>query len=470
MNVIASQSVQPEANPAETIGAFAAGFSLDQVPEPVVRLAKRSLLDAIGIGLASADSDYGRRTANALSEVGGPGRFPVLGMDLTLSQRDAAHLNGTLIHGLDFDDTHSEAVVHASASAAPTMLSAGLATGASGSRALAAFILASEIACRAGVAGSGGFHRKGFHPTAVCGAVGSAVGAGYLYGLDERAMVDAQGIVLSQAAGSLQFLDDGAWTKRNHPGWASVCGQTAAAMAKHGFFGPRRAYDGRFGLYALYASPETVIDMTRLAGNLGTQWEIPGIAFKPYPACHMTHAYADAMMALAAEDALKPAQVAEIVLHIHPGEIPVIGEPQAQKQRPQNSYDAQFSCAYVAATALAKGRFTLAELEDAALGDTTVLDLCAKTRCEPDATLPYPKYFPGRVSVRTTDGRTLERTEPINRGAADLPLSDAEIEAKFLDNAQRSLNRDQAELIRGMLADLENQKDLSVLAKALTKP
>ncbi len=455
------------ANAAERLATYTAEFDLDHVPQEVIAAAKRCLLDAIGIGLASTGTDYGRSLANALSEIGGFGRFPVLGSDLTLSQRDAAHLNGTLIHGLDYDDTHSEAIVHSSASAVPTMLSAGLAAGATGSQAIAAFIIASEIACRIGAAVSGGVHRRGFHPTAICGAFGSAMASGYLNRLSPAQLVSAQGIVLSKASGSLQFLDDGAWTKRNHPGWASVCGQTAAAMAKHGYFGPQEPYGGRFGLFALFAAQDVPHDYERLAGGLGERWEIPGIAFKPYPACHMTHAYADAMLALAEAHRLTPAQVKRITLYIHPGEIPVIAEPVASKRRPQNAYDAQFSAAYVAATALSKGRFTLADLEPDALADPEVLGLCALTDHEADPELPYPKYFPGRVTVETVDGRELDHLERINLGAAEKPLSDADIDSKFRDNAARALSAEQAEQLREVILTLEDQPDLSSLAKAI---
>ena len=228
---------------------FVTHFELDNVPSEVIHRAKMCLIDSFGIGLASVNFDFAKTTAAGIHDIAGDGEYPVIGMNLTLPQRDAAHLNGTLIHGLDFDDTHGEAVVHTSASAAPTMLIAGLANKANGKKALSAFIIASECAGRIGAGARGGFHEKGFHPTGVVGAFGSTLGAGYLAGLNNQQLRDAQGIVLSQAGGSMQFLNDGAWTKRNHPGWASFCAQTAVSMAKHGFFGPKDPYSGRFGLY-----------------------------------------------------------------------------------------------------------------------------------------------------------------------------------------------------------------------------
>ncbi|MGR9091988.1 MAG: MmgE/PrpD family protein, partial [Gammaproteobacteria bacterium] len=382
---------------------------------------------------------------------------------------DAAHLNGTLIHGLDFDDTHGESVVHTSASAVPTMFIAGLANACTGADALAAFIIAAECASRIGAAARGGFHEKGFHPTGVVGAFGSALAAGYLYGLNAEQLLDAQGIVLSQAAGSLQFLDDGAWTKRNHPGWASVCGQTAAMMAKHGFLGPHDPYFGRYGLFPLHTNDGREINAGKLSDGLGTTWEMANIAFKPYPACHMTHAFADAARTLKATHGFVPEAIERIVAHVHPGEIPVICEPVVNKVRPQNSYDAQFSVNYVIAAALVRERFGLAELEDDALGDPAIAALCAKTTYVPDPDSAYPDYYSGAIDIYLRDGTCLHHREQMNRGSAENPMSDDDIREKFLDNACRTITRDDAETALRLILNLESERNLDALARALCR-
>ena len=449
---------------------FVCGFELDCVPEALIERAKLSILDALGIGLASCNYDFAKTTAAALLELGGVGKFPVIGSDLRLPQRDAAHLNGTLIHGLDFDDTHSEAVVHTSASTVPTMLIAGLANGSSGRAALSAFIIGSECASRIGAAARGGFHEKGFHPTGVVGAFGSVLAAGFLYGLKREQLLDAQGIVLSKAAGSLQFLDDGAWTKRNHPGWASVCAQTSVVMAKHGFFGPSDPYFGRFGLYRTHTHDERAINPSKLTEALGKDWEMLNIAFKPYPACHLTHAFADAALTLKREHKLKLADIGHVIAHVHENEIPVICEPMVHKVRPQNSYDAQFSVNYLIAATFIREQFGLAELEDDVLSDPSILDLCAKISYEPDPDSAYPDYFSGAVTIHTRDGRTLHHREQMNRGSAENPMSDSDIKEKFLGNATRTVSTTQAENVMRLVLEIEHAPDLESLANALTKP
>ena len=455
-------------NPAQALAQFVTQFNLADVPAAVIKRAKFCLLDAFGIGLASVNYEFAKKTAAGIHSIAGDGDFPVIGMPLKLPQRDAAHLNGTLIHGLDFDDTHGEAVVHTSASAAPTMLIAGLANQASGANALSAFIIASECASRIGAGARGGFHEKGFHPTGVVGAFGSTLGAGYLAGLDEQQLRDAQGIVLSQAGGNMQFLDDGAWTKRNHPGWASFCAQTAVAMAKHGFFGPRDPYAGRFGLYPTHTKDEREVSLAKITQGLNESWEMMNIAFKPYPACHMTHAYADAILALKREHQLRIDDIKHITALVHEGEQAVICIPEENKLKPQNSYDAQFSVHYVIATTFLREKFGLAELEDDVISDPEILDLCSRVSFTDDPDSAYPGYFSGAIRLETHDGRTLEHREQINRGATENPLSDDDIEEKFFGNATLTISEQRATELLGIVMALETETDLNRLSQALT--
>lgn len=453
---------------AEQLAKFALNFDLNNVPQEVKHRAKMCLADAFGIGLASVNFDFGKKTAAGIHAIAGDGEFPVIGMNLKLPQRDAAHLNGTLIHGLDFDDTHGEAVVHTSASAAPTMLIAGLANLASGAQALSAFIIASESAGRIGAGARGGFHEKGFHPTGVVGAFGSTFGAGYLAGLDEQQLCDAQGIVLSQAGGNMQFLDDGAWTKRNHPGWASFCAQTAVSMAKHGFFGPRDPYCGRFGLYPTHTKDGRELALNKVTAGLNERWEMMNIAFKPYPACHMTHAFADAILAVKRQHNLTAADIKHITALVHEGEQTVICVPEENKLKPQNSYDAQFSVHYVIATTFLREKFGLAELEDDVICDPEILELCSRVSFADDPESAFPGYFSGAIEVETQDGTIIKHREQINRGATENPLSDADIEDKFFGNATLTISKSQAEQLLDIVMNLDKQDNLHYLAKALT--
>jgi len=456
---------------SQTLAEFAADFALSKVPAAVVERAKLHVLDCLGIGLASTTYEFAHRMANAMRGLGGDGRFPVIGLPMQLPLRDSVHLNGTLIHGLDFDDTHGAGVIHASASAVPTMLGAAIAHGASGADALAAYLLAVEASARIGMAVNGGLHRAGHHPTGLVGAFGCTLAAGWLGGLSVPQMVHAQGIALSMAGGSQEFLSDGAWTKRQHPGWAGLCAITAAAMAKQGFVGPKQAYEGRYGLFNLHLGTHVGgrerADVAACTAGLGETWELLNVAFKPYPACHFNHAFADATLALRAKHGLAPGDIERVTALIHDTPAAVVCEPLADKRRPKNAYEAQFSVPYIVAASLLRGRFTLDELDAEAYTDPEILALCDRVDYAADPDSKFPRYYSGEILIRTKDGRELRHREAHNRGSDANPLSDADIEAKYWANATRAVGAGRAQRVLDAVMALDAAEDLSELGDAL---
>jgi MmgE/PrpD N-terminal domain len=205
---------------SEQLAAFTTSLALSEIPSPVIQHAKLHILDAVGVGLAASRFDFAKTALAGIQCLGESGQIPVIGFPVKLCVRDAALLTGILIHGLDFDDTHLASIVHPSASALAAALSAGTAHHASGSEALLAYLAAVETITRLGCAVAGDFHRVGLHPTGLLGAFSCVLAVGRVAGLNAKQMTDAQGIVLSMAGGSLEFLEEGTWTKRLHPGWA----------------------------------------------------------------------------------------------------------------------------------------------------------------------------------------------------------------------------------------------------------
>lgn len=235
----------------------------------------------------------------------------------------------------------------------------------------------------------------------------------------------------------MEFLQDGAWTKRMHPGWAAVTGLTAATMARHGFKGPDRPYEGRFGLFNSYLGPLVEdADLNLASAGLGEIWELSKVTVKPMPACHFTHACADAAAILRQRHGLRVADITSVRALVPQEVVKTVCEPATTKKRPQNSYDAQFSIPYAVASGLARGRFGLAELDDAALREESVLALAQKVEYAVDPDSPFPTYYSGEVIVTLHDGRELRHREHINRGAADRPISNADVQRKALENMQ----------------------------------
>jgi 2-methylcitrate dehydratase PrpD len=197
------------------LGTFAASFDLSQVPDDVIAGAKLCILDAIGIAFASNTFDFAARTAAGITDLAGSGDHVVIGRRERLPLRDAALLNGVLIHGLDYDDTHPGSVVHATASALPVVLAEGQRRGVTGARALAAYVLAVEADARIGLHAGGWWQKAGFHPTGVVGVFGAALAAGYLQGQSPAQLATGQGLALSMASGSMEFLDDGTFSQQD---------------------------------------------------------------------------------------------------------------------------------------------------------------------------------------------------------------------------------------------------------------
>jgi 2-methylcitrate dehydratase PrpD len=414
------------------LAEFATALSYDGVPPIVRSRAKHLILDAIGCGLAAKRFDFAAASLRAIRELAGPGPRAVLGHAGRLPLRDAVLANGILMHGLDYDDTHTEGVVHLTVAVLPAVLGLGAALGKSGREMLAAYVAGIECGARIASVAKGGFHQAGFHPTGVVGTFAAAIAASKLYSPSVEQMMNAQGAALSLAAGSLEFLEDGSWTKRLHAGWAGVGGITAAALARGGFVAPKAAYEGRHGLFNLYLSKAETPE--RATAGLGSAWETLNVAVKPFPACHFVHAFADAAIALKRKG-VDPAKVESVTALVPQEEIEVICEPAVNKRRPVSDYDAKFSLPYVVATSLRAGKFGLAELEQGALTDPATLELAEKVGYRVDPDSGFPRHYSGELVVRLADGRELRHREAVNRGAADRPLSNAEVEAKFLENA-----------------------------------
>ena len=429
---------------ARRIAEFAVALDQDSIPARVRERARIQMLDAIGVGLAANAYPFAARAIAGIQALGGAGDCSVLGRVERLPLRDAALANGILIHGLDFDDTHLASIVHATAACLPCALSLGEQIDAHGRDMLVAYAAGMEVAIRIGAAVKGGFHHAGFHATGIVSHFSSAIVAGKLLGLSADQLVSAQGIAASTAAGVQVFLEEGAWTKRFHPGWGAVAGITAARLAQHGFVGPSRPYDGKFALLETHLQAHArEADSGLIADALGERWDLAGTAIKPYPACHFVHGAADAALMLREE--LPDARAIRSVRILLPAPtLPIVAEPAADKAAPQTDYAAKFSAPFVIAACLLRGRFGLAELEPASLADAEILALCARSRCDADPDTAFPTYFSGGVEVELADGRTLRRHVRVNSGAGDRALDAAGASAKFLAAAGMHLSPEAA--------------------------
>ena len=441
---------------SQHIAEFAASVTSESVPARVRERAKLHMLDVIGTALAATRFDFSHRALAGLLALGENGTHTVIGMPVRLALRDAVLLNGILAHGLDYDDTHPGAIVHPSSSAFPCALGVAEKIDARGADLLTAYILAVELATRVGLTAAGAMHTSGFHTTGIAGHFGCAIAAGKLFGLDVDGLARAQGLAGSTASALSEHRADGAWNKRMHPGWAGVGGITAASLARGGFVGTRRIYEGNDGLFRSHTGARfDGLDLATMTRGLGEQWMIEDVAIKPFPICHLLHACADAALALKRKHDLEPGDIAKVRALLHPETFHYVCEPAEMRRRPVSDYMAKFSVQFVVAACFVRGKFGFAELEPEALNDPGILALAQRVSHEADPESQFPKFFSGGVVVTTRDGRELVHMEKINRGAGERALTGDEISDKFMDNTELVLSRDRASRIRDLVLDLD---------------
>ncbi|HWJ84254.1 MAG TPA: MmgE/PrpD family protein, partial [Cellulomonas sp.] len=349
------------------LAAFAAQVGEDGAPAEVRRSAGQRIVDVIGLQLAALQLPTSQAALRFVAQQGGTEQASVVGLAQRVPAAWAAFANGVLAHSLDYDDTHLPSVLHPSASVVPAALAAAELSGASGDAVLDAVAVGIEVTVRVGMAGydrasnNSIYFEHGQHATSICGTIGAAVAAAMLHGFDADRITDAIGVAASMASGVIEANRTGGTVKRMHCGWAAHAGVTAVELVRQGFTGPLTALEGRFGLFQAFLHGR--VDLDVVIEGLGSEWSVPGVFFKPYPANHFTHTAVDAARRLR-DKGVTPDAVASATLRVASPTVRTIGEPLAVKQAPETGYQAQFSGPYAVAVGLFGGQGLGAGLGD----------------------------------------------------------------------------------------------------------
>ena len=392
------------ANETATLAAYVADLKFTDIPPEVLERAKVLTLDFLGSTIrARRDAESTASLLKMLEALAldGKGDSTVFGDGKTWTPAVAALLNGALGHSLDFDDTHADSSLHPSAPVVPAAFAVGEMVGASGRDVLTAIVAGYEVCCRLGNALDPTSHyARGFHPTATAGTYGAAAAAGKLFGLSKDQIISAFGVSGSQAAGSLQFLVNGAWNKRYQVGAAAMNGVIAATLARNDFVGSTESVEGKHGLLVGYsdnAHPD------KATAGLGKIYETLKIGVKPYPSCRYTHAALDALIAMRREHNLTPDQIKRVEIGLHRNGITLTGDA-ATKRHPTSIVGGQFSMFFTGALALDQGSFGWDDYDR--LGDAAVNALADKFDVVQDDRLEIGRTHPfgARVSITTDDG------------------------------------------------------------------
>lgn len=425
----------------------------ETLPPEVMDRARYFLLDYLAVTIRGSQEESAKCAQRMIERISAPGPSSVLGTSLRTLPGFAAFANGTASHGIEMDDTHSGGSIHLGT----TMYSVALAIAEStpeisAGTFLAAVVAGFEAAARIAMAVQPQQqYALGFHPTPTCGVFGAAITAAKLLGLTEEQTLAAVGITGSMAAGSMEFLAEGAWTKRIHPGLAAQNGVQAAMLAAEGFTGPRQILEGRDGFlhgYSLHAIPE------RLTDGLGDSYEILRTSVKPHACCRYMQGPIDAILEIVREHRLTEVDIANIEIAVLEAGWNLVCEPRAQKYNPQSVVDAQFSMPFGAAVAVLHGaagldQFTLQQVRSPGLAKVMGKVTLVK---DPDIERTFPQEWPARVTIQRCDGQAHEKFVRFPKGDPENPLSWSEMADKFRTLAGTVLPSDRCERIVNDLA------------------
>jgi len=448
---------------------WAAGLRFDDLPAEIVADCRLRLLDTLGVALAAAPLPIGTAVRKAGRAMGGGDKATVLGEGTRNSAANAALVNGTLAHAMDFDDTHNESVMHPSAPAVAAALAACEAVHASGRELIVGIAIGNELGCRLGLITPGAFHGVGLHPTSVLGAPAATAAVGRLWHLSAAQIASGFGISASQASGVLEAYSDGTWSKTLHPGWAAHAAIVAGHLAQAGFTGPATAFEGRYGIYNALLPAGTKMNLAAATVGLGQVWTCLDTAFKLYPNAHAIHAFIEGALLLRAEHKLSADQIRSVELAVPAEFVGQIAEPRDAKLAPRTSTHARASVFYAVAAALVDGKVDAAHYE----GDTFRRpDLLAMAQRIVARIVPAGDTirFSGDVTIHRNDGPAVSTSIAEADGTGSRRLDESRVVGKFTATAGSVLAPAARDRLAETILSVDRLDDLTSLVAACTVP
>ena len=451
-----------------TLAKFCAELTYEDLSPEVVDWAKYLCLDFAGVTLNGSTTQSARTVVEAIESVQRPGPSAIIGTSKRALPEYAAMANGTAFHSVELDDVNNEASLHPGVVAYPTALAMADVARVDGRSFITSVVAGYDVMVRLGRALKPAEHYgRGFHPTATCGAFGAAAVASRLLGLNTNSMTAALGVAGSQAAGSLEFLVDGTWTKRLHPGWASNSGIWAATLAQAGFLAPSTIIEGRHGFLQAYSgdpNPDLVLK------DLGDEFLVTRTSIKPHSCCRYKQGPIDCLIDLRERHGVKAEDVERATIGVLSAGFNVVAAPEEDKRNPTSVVDMQFSMPFGAAIALLYGRASLSEYSTDVVQRPEVQELMGRVQCVTDPSLDalYPRQWPAWAEVATTDGRILRSQIEYPKGDPENALSWQEMKDKFTNLSAPVVSPEHQEQIISAIEGLDDMADVRGLAELLT--
>ena len=418
---------------AEEFSSWSKNLKVKDIPEKTKLTLQFLLKDICGIILSARNEDYVKSLVETYK---GSGNLISLGHSERFDLFSSAIIAGTAAHGEDFDDTFEGNPMHVGATMIPAMLSAAQKFNLDGDQILKGLAVGSELICRLALVAPTAMHKQSFHPTAVCGTFGVAAGLSSILDLSEKQMVSALGVAGSFTSGIIEYLAEGSWTKRVHPGWSANSGMNATLIAKSGFYGPRTVFEGKHGFFEAFALKEIERDYSHLTDGLGKRWENQNLAFKPFACGTMAQPFVDC--AIKIRKKIKNLnEISSITAKVGEGTVHRLWEPLKEKRQPSTPYSAKFSVPYCVAVGFIRGDAGLNEFNEKSINDKEILSLASKVNYEIDPNNEYPKNYTGTLICKTSDSEFSEH-QPCFRGGIREPLTKDDIDKKYNANLNYS--------------------------------
>ena len=426
---------------AEEFSGWATKLKPQDIPSDIQEVLSFLVKDISGVIVAARNEDYIQSLIKTYSNTG---NIIALGHKNIFDVFSSSIICGTAAHGEDFDDTFEGNPMHVGATMVSTFLSAGQFFKLNGEQILKGIAIGAELICRMALVSPTAMHKQGFHPTSICSVFGATAGLGAVLGLNQKQLSSALGVAGSMSSGIIEYLAEGTWTKRIHPGWAASSGIHAALLGRSDFLGPRTVFEGAHGFFKAFTIKEIEKDFSHLIEGLGTRWECKNLAFKPYACGTMAQPFVDCAIQLKKQIS-DLSQIKSIKAKVGEGTVHRLWEPRAEKNNPSTPYSAKFSVPYCVGVALVKGGAGLEEFTEINIKNPEILKIANLMTYEIDPNDEYPKNYTGTLIVETVDGKTIEAKQPCFRGGKKQPLTKEDFDSKFNKNLKYAkLNDDQS--------------------------
>jgi 2-methylcitrate dehydratase PrpD len=439
----------------------------EDIPAPAVESAKKEVLDSLATALGGSTRPGVPELVDMVREFGGNPQSTVIAYGMKCPAPEAALVNGTMIHALDYDDGHQTALVHIGCVAVSTCFAVAERMGTvNGRDFIAALALGGDLLARLGMASRPGGNAldAGWHPTTMFGFLGAAAMAGKLTGLDEDKMTSALGLAYHQCGGAGSGVADGAMAKRLGPGLAARGGVLAGLMAERGITGERDPLEGDSGIYTVYMGGDYSPDI--LTGGLGEVYEGVNIGDKPYPCCGLTHACIDAALSLREKYSITPDMIKHVA--VYGGQtVYDLAQPPEIKNRPRTIIDAQFSVPWVVAAALLNGRVTVDDFTDEAITRPEALAMTEKVDSRLEPSMNRHGVGPGGVVITMQDGTEYREEVEHCLGSVERPMTFEDCARKFRECAAASVKPLNSDTVEKVIADISRLEELEDAAEII---